>query len=164
MTFAAPVASNSPLARSGGSSVRAKARPTAMVSVKLMSAMPSAPGHMAWASERSGKRNDGRPDGTAPTTDTPLLCSAHAAVAPMAAPSTINGAGSFGRNFLMNASAAMVPSPTTAVIKIAWGMASRMDHTSRKNPSLWILTPSSLGTWSAMITNPMPALNPTCTG
>ena len=42
--LAAPVAINSRLALIGGSVGRAKARPAAIVSVKLMSAMPSAPG------------------------------------------------------------------------------------------------------------------------
>jgi hypothetical protein len=44
-TFATPVASSSRFACSGGSSLRANARPAAMVSVKLISAMPSAAGH-----------------------------------------------------------------------------------------------------------------------
>ena len=42
--FAIPVAKSSALGRGAGSSVLANARPTAAVSVKLMSAMPSAAG------------------------------------------------------------------------------------------------------------------------
>ena len=82
-----------------------------MVSVKLMSAMPSAHGHISCASVRSGRRNDGRPEGTAPTTDTPRVCSAQMAVAPMAAPSTISGAGHLGLTFSISASTAIVPKP-----------------------------------------------------
>src|SRR6185436_17625615 len=163
-TLPAPVANNSTLGLSGGSSERANARLTAIVSVKLMSAIPSAPGHMASAIDRSGRRKDGNPEGTAPTNETPLLCSAQIPAAAIAAPSTISGAGHFGRNFLMSASTTMEPTPITAVISIVFGSASMIDHTSRKNPSLWILKPNSLGTWSATITKPMPALNPTCTG
>src|SRR6185436_10376076 len=163
-TLPAPVANNSMLGFNGGSSERAKARPTAIVSVKLMSAIPSAPGHMACANDRSGSLNDGNPDGTAPTTETPLLCRLHTPAATMAAPSTIRGAGHLGSAFLISASTAIEPRPITAVIRIVFGKDSINDQTSRKKPSLWILKPNSLGAWSAMITKPMPALKPTCTG
>ena len=52
--FARPVASSSRFGRSGGSSGLAKARAAAIVSVKLMSAMPSAAGQSRATSGRSG--------------------------------------------------------------------------------------------------------------
>ena len=58
-----PVASSSRLARGVGSSPRAKARPAAIVSVKLISAMPSAPAQSPAASETSGSVTDGSPVG-----------------------------------------------------------------------------------------------------
>ena len=53
--FAMPVASNSLLACGQGSSLRAKARPAAIVSVKLMSAIPKAPGQSCVARENAGR-------------------------------------------------------------------------------------------------------------
>ena len=69
--FATPVASNSRFGCGMGSPDRANARPAATVSVKLMSAMPSAAGHNPATSARSGMVGDGRPVGTWPTVLTP---------------------------------------------------------------------------------------------
>ena len=49
----------------------ANARPAADVSVKLMSAMPRAPGHSCAMSEKSGSVRAGRPRGISPTVSTP---------------------------------------------------------------------------------------------
>ncbi len=57
----APVANSSTLGRGDGSSLATNARPAAIVSVKLINAMPTAPGHSCSASARSGSVNDGRP-------------------------------------------------------------------------------------------------------
>ncbi len=68
-TLATPVANNSTLARGSGSSGAWKARPAAIVSVKLISAMPTAPGHNCCAIDQSvGIVSDGNPLGIAPTT------------------------------------------------------------------------------------------------
>ena len=69
--LAAPVATSSRFASIGGSPGRAKARPAAIVSVKLISAMPSAPGTSCWTSARSGSVSDGNPCGMRPTVETP---------------------------------------------------------------------------------------------
>ena len=54
----------------------------------------------------------------------------------MAAPSTISGAGHLGLNFSISASTAMVPKPMATVMSAAFGIAARIDQTSRKKPSL----------------------------
>ena len=72
--LARPVARSSRFGRSGGSSDRAKARAAAIVSVKLMSAMPRAAGHSRATSGSSGSVTDGRPRGIAPMASTPRAC------------------------------------------------------------------------------------------
>ena len=56
---------------SGGSSLRINARPAAMVSVKLISAMPMAAGQSWTTNWGSGRISDGNPVGTWPTVLTP---------------------------------------------------------------------------------------------
>ena len=72
--LANPVASSSRFACGVGSSFRANARPAAMVSVKLIRAMPSAPGQSFPASERAGTVREGSPCGMWPTRATPCAC------------------------------------------------------------------------------------------
>ena len=74
--LAAPVAISSRLALIGGSAGPAKARPAAIDSVKLISAMPSAPGTSASTSARSGSVSDGSPCGIRPTVETPCAVEA----------------------------------------------------------------------------------------
>ena len=64
----------------------AKARPAAMVSVKLIRAMPSAPGQSAAARERSGRASLGRPAGTVPIDATPRDARPKAAARPVRLP------------------------------------------------------------------------------
>jgi hypothetical protein len=61
--LARPVASSSRFGRGAGSPLCANARPAAIVSVKLISAMPAAPGHSVAMRDASGRVRDGRPRG-----------------------------------------------------------------------------------------------------
>ena len=75
------------------------ARPAAIVSVKLISAMPSAAAQSVASSERSGIVSDGKPVGTLPTISTPCDVQAEQRHAPRSpTPTAISGAGSFGAN------------------------------------------------------------------
>ena len=69
--FARPVASSSRFACGVGSPLSANARPAAIVSVKLISAMPRAAGQSCAISARFGSVSDGSPVGTWPTVATP---------------------------------------------------------------------------------------------
>ena len=66
--FAAPVATSSWFGSGRGSPGAANARPAAIVSVKLMSAIATAAGQSASSSDSSGRTNGGRPLGMCPTT------------------------------------------------------------------------------------------------
>lgn len=66
----APVATNSRFASIGGSPGRPKARPAAIVSLKLISAMPSAPGSNCSTRAMSGSVREGNPCGISPTVET----------------------------------------------------------------------------------------------
>ena len=94
--LAAPVAISSRLALIGGSAGRAKARPAAIVSVKLISAIPSAPGSSCSTSDRSGIVSAGRPCGIRPTIDTPCAFSPKNHAAAMPPPTATSGAGECG--------------------------------------------------------------------
>ena len=59
--FAAPIASNSRFGAGRGSSPVANARAAAMLSVKLMSAIPHAAGHRIEASAIGGRTSEGSP-------------------------------------------------------------------------------------------------------
>src|SRR6516165_3759427 len=162
--FARPVASNSRLGRGGGSWSATNARPAAIVSVKLISAIPSADGQRCSNSEKSGIVNDGKPSGIRPTPCTPWAPSPRNAKAAIPAPTAISGAGPRGNNRSIPSNIAIVNNPTAKVINDKFGRPSAIEMTlCRKGPfEKWM--PSSLGIWSITIRSPTPALNPTRTG
>ena len=122
--FAAPVASSSVLGRGAGSPGATNARPTAAVSVKLMSAMPSAAGQSSSASDftsaRSGIVSDGSPEGIAPTSSTPCAGRSSQVTPAMATAIAISGAGQPCRNFSMPPMIAIVSTPTATVAHDRW--------------------------------------------
>ena len=162
--FAAPVATSSRFASIGVSSPRANARPAAIVSVKLISAMPSAPGASCAASARSGRVGFGRPCGMRPTVDTPTACSPSNHDAAMLAPTAISGAGECGFQRSIAISSAKVAVATASVAPDAAGNCCRVAARSAKKPCFAMWMPNSLGNWSSTMTSPMPALNPVSTG
>ncbi len=162
--LARPVARSSRLGLSSGSSVRANARPAAIVSVKLMRAMPRAPGQSRPASERSGSTGDGRPAAIFPMASTPRASSPRRAIAAIPAATTTSGAGTLGRKCSNARSSAMVPTPTRSVGQEVSGMLRKRAARLRKKPVLGKWTPRSFGSWSNTMTSPIPALKPTSTG
>ena len=120
--LAAPVAISSRFASIGGSPGRAKARPAAIVSVKLISAIPSAPGANCWISERSGNVSAGKPCGIRPTVETPSACRPKNHDAAMAPPTATRGAGECGQRRSMPISTANVAAATASVISEVSGM------------------------------------------
>ena len=94
--FPSPVASNSRFGRRGGSPLLAKARPAATVSVKLISAMPTAPAQSS-GQVRSpvGSKTGGPGESGRPIPDRGA-CNPSRLTAAIPAATTINGAGAFG--------------------------------------------------------------------
>ena len=158
------MATSSRLALIGGSAGRANARPAAIVSVKLINAMPSAPGTNCSTSDRSGSVSAGNPCGIRPTVDTPSAFSPNSHDAAMPPPTATRGAGECGHSFSMPISTANVAAATASVSSDVSGRCCTTLATSRKNPCLSMWMPSSFGTWSSTITRPMPALKPVSTG
>ena len=114
--LAAPVAINSRFASIGGSPGRAKARPAAIVSVKLISAIPSAPGTNCSISARSGIVSDGNPCGMRPTVETPSACRPKNHAAAMPPPTATSGAGECGHRRSMPIRTTNVAAATASVI------------------------------------------------
>ena len=162
--LAAPVAISSRFALIGGSSGRAKARPAAIVSVKLISAIPSAPGTSCSISARSGSVSDGNPCGIRPTVETPSACRPKNHDAAMPPPTATSGAGECGQSRSMPISTSSVAAATASVISEVSGTCCATLRRSRKKPCLAMWMPRSFGTWSSTITRPMPALKPVSTG
>ena len=120
--FAAPVASNSRFALTGGSSARAKARPAAIDSVKLIKAIPSAPGSSRATSAGSGRVSDGKPCGIRPTIETPIFSSPRNHAAAMPPATATSGAGECGHSRSIAISTAKVARATASVIVEVSGM------------------------------------------
>ena len=163
-TLASPRASNSRLGTGRGSCGCANARPAAIDSVKLISAMPTAAGHICRTISSCGQVNDGRPRGTSPTIATPAACSPSNAETTMAAATASSGAGALGRKRSRPKINARMPSDSSTVTSDDCGRCCTIASTSRKKPVLSMWMPSSFGTWSTTITRPMPDLNPVSTG
>ena len=96
--LAAPVARSSRSALMGGSAGAAKARPAAIVSVKLINAMPSAPGKSCWTRPRLGSVIDGSDRGMNPTVATPRESRPTNHESPIPALTTTSGAGEWGQS------------------------------------------------------------------
>ena len=160
----APVASNSRFGPGRGSPRAANARPAAMVSVKLMSAMPSAPGHSGAPEERSGSMIAGNPAGICPTMATPAACS----------PSSRRDRDAGGHRDQRRRRARQEPfdphedrdhcDADGQRRHRGIGQGPPWRQSSRTNPPLRMCMPSNFGIWSTTITSPIPALNPTSTG
>jgi hypothetical protein len=123
------------LDRIGGSAEAAKARPAAIVSVKLISAMPSAPGTSCQTRPASGIVSDGKPCGISPTIDTPFDCRLKIHDAAMAPPTATSGAGARGQNRSMPTSTSSVAAATASVRSEVSGRCCATLRTSRKNPA-----------------------------
>jgi len=81
-----------------GASVRkAKARPDAIDSVKLISAIPTAAGNNCVIKARSGSVSDGNPFGTNPTIETHWGSSPSSEAATIPPPTATRGAGECGQ-------------------------------------------------------------------
>ncbi|MNE33712.1 hypothetical protein D3C80_1273990 [compost metagenome] len=121
--LASPVATSSRFGLISGSPLPTKARPAAMVSVKLISAMPAAPGNSCNTRVRSGIVRAGRPVGMLPTMATPASFrpNPHTRAMPMPTPS--KGAGEWGKRHSMNTSTTRVTRATTRVSQELWGRA-----------------------------------------
>ena len=162
--LASPVASSSRFGRTGGSPLAVKALPAAIVSVKLIRAIPRAPGHRCSTRARSGRTRPGRPRGRWPTAATPRSARPNRRMPRIPAAAAMSGAGAVGRTRSSPTSRMSMTAPTarvgSEVSGTAWSRAPRL----WKKPSLTKWTPSSLGIWSRTITRPMPALKPTSTG
>ena len=135
-----------------------------MVSVKLISAIPSAPGTNCSISAGSGSVSEGKPCGIRPTIETPAAFSPKNHDAAMLPPTATSGAGECGHSRSMPISTANVATATARVISDVSGTWCATFRTSRKNPCLVIWMPRSFGTWSSTITSPIPALKPVSTG
>ena len=144
--LAAPVATSSRFALIGGSAGAANARPAAIVSVKLINAMPSAPGNSCCSSDTSGNVSDGSPCGMAPTVDTPSAAKPNHHDAAMPAASATSDAGERGHQRSIPISTASVATPTASVSGDVDGNCCATASTSVKKPCLTMCTPNSLGT------------------
>ena len=113
--FPSPVASSSRLALGGGSSVRAKARPAATVSVKLIRAMPMAPDQRASDIEKSGSVSEEKPFGMWPTTSTPRAFSPSRPAPAMPAATATSGAGTRGKKCSRPTRIAIMATATASV-------------------------------------------------
>ena len=162
--MATPSANSSRLGSGKGSSRSANARAAAIDSVKLISAMPTAGGHRAWTSARSGHVTEGSPVGTAPTVATPCAGRSSSAEAATAAATATSGAGTRGTKCSSPKISTTIAAETASVTRDVCGRCARIAKMSRKKPVFSMCTPSSFGNWSTTITNPMPDLNPTSTG
>jgi hypothetical protein len=117
-----PVASSSLFARGADSSFRAQALPAASVSVKLIKAIPSAPGHSMVTKERSGLTSEGSPRGMWPTSSIPRPCRFSKHELAIAAPAAISGAGTFGMKRSMLIRNTIVATPMASVANDVLGM------------------------------------------
>src|SRR5215813_1327719 len=162
--LANPVARSSRLALGGGSLLLAKARPAATVSVKLISAIPTAPGHNAAARERFGITGDGKPLGMWPTSATPWVCRLSKYAPAIPDITAMSGAGAFGANLSSSTSIAIIDTPTSNVAQDAWERPRKMERTLWKKGARGKWMPKILGNWSTTMTRPIAALNPISTG
>ncbi|MNR30580.1 hypothetical protein D3C85_1480460 [compost metagenome] len=106
-----------------GSPSPTKARPAAMVSVKLISAIPAAPGSSCSTSSRSGIVRLGRPVGMAPTMATPASFKPQPHTSAMPMPTPSKGAGECGKRHSMNTSTTRVTRATPSVSQEVSGKA-----------------------------------------
>ncbi|MNF75444.1 hypothetical protein D3C84_575080 [compost metagenome] len=118
--LATPVASSSRFGCGAGSSLRAKARPAAMVSVKLISAIPIAEDHRVSTIDQTGRVGAGNPIGTTPTADTPKRSRPNRLMPMMPSATAIKGAGSRGVKRFMPTSSRTMNTPTATVGSEAW--------------------------------------------
>ena len=126
--------------------------PTAAVSVKLMSTMPSAPGQMGRAARNPAARTRVTRWGTSPINATPRVSRPSTPAAIMPAAMAMSGAGSLGTKRLRPTRSRIVP---TAIREHEQGgLRERLSGGRRlcRNEPFTIRTPSSLGIWSSTMT------------
>ena len=82
----------------------------------------------------------------------------------MPPPTAMSGAGEWGHLRSMPASSSNVAAATARVSREVAGISWMRLRMSLKNPCLVMCIPSSFGTWSRMMTSPIPALKPVRTG
>ena len=115
---------------------RAKARPAAIDSVKLIKAIPSAPGSSRSTSAGSGRVSDGKPAGIRPTIETPIFSSPRNQAAAMPPATATSGAGERGHSRSIAISTAKVARATISVIGEVSGMWLTTLTASKKKPCL----------------------------
>jgi hypothetical protein len=123
-----------------------KARPTAAVSAKLMSAMPIAGAHIWLTRLTSGSVSGGGPTGIAPTSSMPRLCKLNRTTAAIAEPMTSNGAGQRGLSHSIDDNATIVSTPTMSVGTDVSGRCCTIDSRFSRKPPFAKCTPRILGT------------------
>ena len=132
--------------------------------MKLISAIPSAPGSNCTINAGSGNVSDGNPFGMSPTVETPSACRPKNHAAAIPAPSAMSGAGARGQKRSIPIRTRNVAAATASVISEVPALCCTTWRRSAKNPSLVMWMPNSFGTWSSTITSPIPALKPVSTG
>ena len=144
--LAAPVARSSRLALIGGSDGAAKARPAAIVSVKLIRAMPIAPGSSCTTRSGAGSVIEGSARGMRPTVATPTALRPANQDTAMPAPTTTSGAGECGQTRSMIRSSTRAATPIARVTREVSGRCWTRLSTSRRKPSFVMWMPNSFGT------------------
>ena len=147
--LAAPNAINSRFGTGSGSSCLAKARPTAIDSVKDISAIPSAPGHRIFRSARSGSTRTGNPGrNRTGQRDTSLLSAPEIPRAAIPKTTATRGAGACGRKRFMPRRIARLAAATINVMALVSGTCCRVERTLRKKcpcryarPAVWAPDP-----------------------
>ncbi|MDT4854920.1 hypothetical protein FQZ97_892480 [compost metagenome] len=124
--LANPVATSSRLGCGVGSSLWAKARPAAIVSVKLISAMPMAAGQSWTSSCQSGSVTAGSPVGTTPTVATPKRSRPNRLMAPIPIATATSGAGARGAKRFITNRVAIVKTAMATVGSDACGKPSNV--------------------------------------
>ncbi|MNG20153.1 hypothetical protein D3C84_1043800 [compost metagenome] len=114
----------------------AKARAAAMVSVKLISAMPVAAGQSSSTSCRSGSVSAGNPVGTVPTAAIPKRSRPNKPMPAIPTPTAISGAGTRGAKLFRSTSNATMPAPKATVGSEACGMLSTVASRLWRNEPL----------------------------
>ena len=135
-TFASPIASSSRFARGRGSSAAENARAAAMLSVKLMSAMPTAAGQSSATSASCGQTQLGSPRGTLPIVVMPALGRSSKPQIAMPAATAISGAGARGAKRSSANSRTTIPTENARVSNDVCGRCSVIDQRSLRNPAL----------------------------
>jgi hypothetical protein len=135
-----------------------------MDSVNDISAIPAAAGSSAPAPARPGSSNLGRPPLTGPTSATPRSSRSANPTSAIPTTTTTSGPGTLGAQRRSPSSTASPPRARATVAGLASPSCRSADHAWAKKLSPSTRTPSTLPSWLAAMTSPMPALKPASTG